>query len=103
VLLSLWNCVEEILEIFHRWRQYHLIVRAHRQLENRNSNELTDDLGINSDCMPKNNGLKHQPAVIVLHHLEVGIEKSNQPGVHHTGTAVKIPSMIGLDSVMDTI
>jgi len=53
--------------------------------------------------MPKNSGLKHQPTVIILHHLEVGIEKSNQPGVHHTGAAVKIPPMIGLDSVMDTI
>jgi len=41
--------------------------------------------------------------VIVLHHLEIGIEKSNQPGVHHTGAAVKIPPMIGLDSVMNTI
>jgi hypothetical protein len=95
--------VEELSEIFQRWRQYHLIVRAHRQLENRNSNELTDDLGINSDSMPKSSGLKHQPVVIVLHHLEVGIEKSNQPGVHYTGAAVKIPPMIGLDSVMDTI
>jgi len=66
--------VEEFSKIFHRWRQYHVIIRACRQLENRNSNELTDDLGINSDSMPKNSGLKHQPAVIVLHHLEVGIE-----------------------------
>jgi len=72
-------------------------------LENRNSNELTDDLGINTDSMPMNCGLKHQPAVIVLYHLEVGIEKSNQPGVHHTGAAVKIPPMIGLDSLKDTI
>jgi hypothetical protein len=95
--------VEKLSEIIHRWRQYHLIVRAGRQLENRNSNELTDDLGINSDSMPKNSGLKHQPAIIVLHHLEVGIEKSNQPGVHHTGAAMKISPMIGLDSVMDTI
>jgi hypothetical protein len=45
------------------------IVRARRQLENRNSNELTDDLGINSDNLPANSGLKYQPAVIVLHHL----------------------------------
>jgi hypothetical protein len=95
--------VKELSEIFHRWRKYHLIVRARRQLENRNSNELTDDLGINNNSMPKNRRLKHQPAVIVLYHLEVGIEKSNHPGVHHTGAAVKIPPMIGLDSVMDTI
>jgi hypothetical protein len=69
--------LEKLSEIFHRRRKYHLIVRARRQLENRNSNELTDDLGINSDIMPKNSGLKHQAAVIVLHHLEVVIEKSN--------------------------
>jgi hypothetical protein len=80
--------VEELSKICHRWRQYHFIVRAHRQLENKNSNELTDDLGINSDSMPKNSGLKHQPAVIIL---------------HHTGASMKIPPMIGLDNVMDTI
>jgi len=103
VLLSLWNCMEKLSEIIHRRRQYHLIVRAHRQLENRDSYELTDDLGINSDNMPANSGLKHQPMVIVLHHHEVGIEKSNQPGVHNTGATVKISLMICLDSVMDTI
>jgi len=95
--------VEKLSEIIHRWRQYHLIVRTRRQLENRDSYELTDDLGINSDNMPANSGLKHQPEVIVLHDLEVGIEKSNQPGVHNTGAAVKISPMICLDSVMDTI
>jgi hypothetical protein len=69
--------VEKLSEIIRRRRQYHLIVRARKQLEKRNSNELTDDLGINNDNMPANSGLKYQPAVIVLHHLEVGIEKSN--------------------------
>jgi hypothetical protein len=69
--------VEKLSEIIHRWRQYHLVVRAHRQLENMYSYELTNDLGINNDNMPANSGLKYQPAVIVLHHLEVGIEKSN--------------------------
>jgi hypothetical protein len=95
--------VEELSKIFYRRRHDHLIVRASRYLENRNSNDLAVDLGINSDNMPKNSGMKHQPVVIVLHHLEIGIEKSNQPGVHHTSTAVKIPPMIGLDSVRYTI
>jgi hypothetical protein len=94
--------LEKLSEIIHRWRQYHFIVRACRQLENRDSYELTDDLGINSDNMPANSGLMHQPAVIVLHHLEVGIEKSNQPGVHNTGATVKISPMICLDSFKDT-
>jgi hypothetical protein len=56
-------------EIFHRRRDDDLIIWTARELENRYSNELTDDLGINSDCMPANSGLKHQSAVIVLHHL----------------------------------
>jgi hypothetical protein len=70
----LWNCVEKLSEIIHRRRKYHLIARARRHLENRNSNELTDDLGINSDNMPSNSRLKHQPAVIILNHFKVGIE-----------------------------
>jgi hypothetical protein len=68
-LLSLWNCVEELSEIFHRRRKYYLIVGAGWHLKNRYSYDLADDLGINSDNMPKNSGLMYQPAVIVLHHL----------------------------------
>jgi hypothetical protein len=56
--------------------------------KNRNSFELTDDLGINSDSMPSNNGQKHQPAAIILNHLKVGIEQPDQPGLHNTGTSV---------------
>jgi hypothetical protein len=67
--------MEKLSEIIQRRRDYHLIVRAARHLENRNSYELTDYLGINSDSMPSNNGLKHQPAVIILNHLKVGIEQ----------------------------
>jgi hypothetical protein len=52
---------------------------------------VTEDLGINSDDMASNGGLKYQPVVIVLHHLEVGIEKFDKPGVDNTGTGVKIP------------
>jgi hypothetical protein len=61
--------VEELSEIFYRMRKYYLIVGAARHLKDRYSYDLADDLGINSDYMPKYSGLKHQPAVIVLHHL----------------------------------
>jgi hypothetical protein len=103
VLLSLGNNVEELSEIVHRGRNDYLIIRTATQLENRHSDEVTNDLGINSDDMATNSGLKYQPLVIVLHHLYVGIEKSDKPGVDNTGTGVKIPPMISLDSVMNTI
>jgi len=61
--------VEELSKIFHRRRKYYLIVGAGWHLKNRYSYDLADDLGINSDNMPKNSGLMYQPAVIVLHHL----------------------------------
>jgi hypothetical protein len=95
--------MKEFSAIIQRMRDHHLIIRAAWNLENRNSYELTDDLGINSDNMPSNSRLKHQPAVIILNHLEVGIEQSNQPGVHNTCTGVQISPIISLDSVMDTI
>jgi hypothetical protein len=66
--------MKEFSEIIQRMRDYHLIIRAARNLENRYSYELTNDLGINSDSMSTYNGLKHQPAVIIRNHLEVGIE-----------------------------
>jgi hypothetical protein len=66
--------MKEFSEIIQRRREHHLIIRAARNLKNRYSYELTDDLGINSDSMPSNSRLKHQPAVIILNHLEVGIE-----------------------------
>jgi hypothetical protein len=66
--------MKEFSEIIQRRRDYHLILRAARNLENRYTYELTDDLGINSDSMPAYSGLKHQPAVIILNHHEVGIE-----------------------------
>jgi len=95
--------VEKLSEIFHRRMKYHLIVRARIYLENRNSNELTNDLGINSDSTPSNSGLKHQPSIIILYHFKVGIEESDQPSVNNKSVAVKISPMICLDSVMDTI
>jgi hypothetical protein len=66
--------MEKFSKIIQRMRDYHLIIRAARNLENRYSYELIDDLGINSDGMPTYSGLKHQLAVIILNHLEVGIE-----------------------------
>jgi uncharacterized protein YjiS (DUF1127 family) len=95
--------VEKLSEIIHRRRKYHLIVRARRKLENTDSYELIDDLGINSDNMPSNSRLKHQPAVIILNHFEVGIKQLDQPGVYNTSTGVQISPTISLDSVMDTI
>lgn len=80
--------MEKLSEIIQRMRDYHLIVKAAKHRKNRNSYELTNDLGINSDSMPSNNGLKHQCTVIILNHLEVGIEQPDQPGVHNTGTSV---------------
>jgi hypothetical protein len=67
--------MEKLSEIIQRRRDYHLIVGVARQLENRNSYELTEDLGVNSDSMLSNNGLKHQPTFIILNHLKVGIEQ----------------------------
>jgi hypothetical protein len=66
--------MKEFSEIIQRMRNYHLIIRAARNLENKYSYELTDDLGINSSSMPAYSGLEYQPAVIILNHLEVGIE-----------------------------
>jgi hypothetical protein len=88
--------MKEFSEIIQRKRYAHLIIWAARDLENRDSYELTA-------YMPSNSGLKHQPMVIILYHLKVGIEQSDQPDVHNIGTGVQISPMISLDSVMDTI
>jgi hypothetical protein len=68
-LFSLWNCMEELSEIVHRGRKHHLIIRTTGQLKDWYSDEVTDDLGINSDDIPVNSGLKYQPTIIVLCHL----------------------------------
>jgi hypothetical protein len=72
--------VEELSKIFHRRRKHHLIIRTARQLEDRDSDEVTDDLGINSDDMASNGGLKYHRTIIILYHLKVGIEKPDKPG-----------------------
>jgi hypothetical protein len=64
---------------------------------------LTDDLGINSDDMAVNGGLKHHPMVIVLHHLKVGIEESDQPGIDNTGAAMKIAPVVCPDNVVGAV
>jgi hypothetical protein len=74
VLFSLWNGMKEFSEIIQRRRYEHLIIWVARDLEDRDSYELTDDLGINCDSIPFNSGLKYQPVVIILYHLKVGIE-----------------------------
>jgi hypothetical protein len=51
--------MKELWEIIQRRRYDHLIIWAARDLENMDSYELTDDLGINSDSLPSNSGLKH--------------------------------------------
>jgi hypothetical protein len=80
--------MKELSEIIQRMRDHHLIMKAVRNLENMYSYELTDDLGINSDSMPAYNILKHQPAVIILNHIELALELPDQPGVHNTDTGV---------------
>jgi hypothetical protein len=66
--------MQKFFEIIQRRRDYHLIVRPARDLENRHPYELTDDLGNNSDSMPIHSGLKYHLAIIILNHLEVGIK-----------------------------
>jgi len=80
--------MKELSKSIQKRRDYDLIIRAARNLENRYSYELTDDLGINSDSMPAYNILKHQPAVIILNHIELALELPDQPGVHNTDTGV---------------
>jgi hypothetical protein len=60
-LLPLGNIIEKFFEIIQRRRYYHLIVRAARDLENKHSYELTNDLGINSDSKPIHSGQSIAP------------------------------------------
>jgi hypothetical protein len=60
---------------------------------------VTDDLRINSDEMACNRGLKYYSMIIILHHLQVGIEQLDQSGVHHTSTAVEISPVVRLNDV----
>jgi hypothetical protein len=74
MLLSMGNGIKKISEIIQRRRYDHLIVRAARDLKNRHSYEVTDDLGINSDSMSIYSGLKYHPTIIIPNHLKEAIE-----------------------------
>jgi hypothetical protein len=50
----LGNGTEEFPEIIQRWRKHHLIVWAGRNLEHWDSDDVADDLRINSDEMACN-------------------------------------------------
>jgi hypothetical protein len=89
-LLALGNRLKEFPEIIQGRRKHHLIIWAGRNLEYRDSDDVIDDLRINSDDVTCHGGLKHQSTIIVLHHFQVGVEELYQSGVHHTDTAVEI-------------
>jgi hypothetical protein len=102
-LFFLWNCMKELLEIVHRGRKHHLIIRTAGQIKDWNAYEVTDDLGINSDDVPVNSGLQYHPTIIILCHLQVGIEESNQPGENNAGTGVEVSPVVSLDCLINTI
>jgi len=102
-LLALGNGMEEFPKIIQGKRKHHLIVWAGRNLEHWDSDDVTDDLWINSDDMACNGGLKHQSMIIVLHHFQVGVEELDQSGVHHTGTAMEISPIVRLDNGMNAV
>jgi hypothetical protein len=103
MLFSLYNCMKELSEIVHRGRKHHLIIRTAGQIKDKKAYEVTDDLGINSDDVPVNNGLQYHPTIIILRHLKVGIEESDQPGENNAGTGVKVSPVVSLDSLINTI
>jgi hypothetical protein len=67
--------MEKLSEIVHRWRKHHFIVRTGRQIKDWYSEEPTDGLGIYSDDVSINSGLWYRLMLIILSHLEVGIEE----------------------------
>jgi hypothetical protein len=67
--------MEELSEIVHRWRKHHFIVRTSRHIKDWYPDELTDDLGINSDDVSINSGLQYHPTLVILSHINVGIEE----------------------------
>jgi hypothetical protein len=65
--------------------------------------KVTDDLGINSDDVPINSGLQYHPMIIILCHLQVGIEESDQPGENNASIGVEASPVVSLDSLINTI
>lgn len=74
MLFSPRDSMKEFFEIIQRWRQDYLIIWIGRNLEYWHPDELTDDLGINSDNMFVHRRLKDYPMIISLNNLEVCIE-----------------------------
>jgi hypothetical protein len=73
-LFSLRDSMKEFSEIIQRWRQDYLIIWTGKKMEDWHSDELTDDLGINSDNMAVHRRLKNYTMIISLNNLEVCIE-----------------------------
>jgi hypothetical protein len=69
ILFSLLNSMEELSKIIQGGRKHHLIIWTAGQIEDWYPNEVADDLRINSDDVPVNNGLQYQPTLIILCHL----------------------------------
>jgi hypothetical protein len=63
--------MKEFSEIIERWRQDYLIIWTGRNLEYWHPDELTNDLGINSDNMSVQRRLKDCAMIISLNNLEV--------------------------------
>jgi len=95
--------MKELSEIVHRGRKHHLIIRTAGQIKDWYAYEVTDDMGINSDDVPVNSRLQYHPTIIILRHLQVGIEESDQPGEDNVGTGVEVSPVVSLDSLINTI
>lgn len=67
--------MKEFPKLIQGGRKYHLIVWSARNLEHWDTDDVTDDLGINSNRKASNGGLKHHSMIIVLHYFQVGVEK----------------------------
>jgi hypothetical protein len=95
--------MEELSKIVHKGRKHHLIIRIAGQIKDWNAYEVTNDLGINSNDVPVNSGLQYHPTIIILRHLQVGIEESDLPGENNAGTCVEVSPVVSLDSLINTI
>jgi hypothetical protein len=95
--------MKELSEIVHRGRKHHLIIRTTEQIKDWYAYEVTNDLGINSDDVPVNTGLQYHPTIIILRHLQDGIEESDQPGENNAGTGVEVSPVVSMDSLINTI
>jgi hypothetical protein len=97
------NGMEEFPELIQGRRKYHFIVWGGRNLEHWDSDDVADDLRINSNQMASNGGLKHHSVIIILHHFQVGVEELDQAGVHRTSTAMEISLIVRLDNAKNIV